>query len=69
MRNGRSPNYAASFAKQFDSTVVAHASGADQGDPHAQPQVVKQVAEGDTRQVEINRPGRKSRAQTGRQSL
>jgi hypothetical protein len=23
------------FREQFDSTVVAHASGADQGDPHA----------------------------------
>ena len=27
--------------------MVAHASGADQGDPNAQPQVVKHVAEGD----------------------
>jgi DNA mismatch repair protein MutS2 len=36
------------FREQFDSTVVAHASGADQADPHAQPQVVKQVSEGDT---------------------
>ena len=36
------------FREQFDSTVVAHASGADEGDPHAQPQVVKHVLEGDT---------------------
>ena len=36
------------FREQFDSTVVAHTSGADQGDPNAQPQVVKHVAEGDT---------------------
>ncbi len=36
------------FREQFDSTVVAHASGADRGDPHAQPQVVRHVFEGDT---------------------
>jgi DNA mismatch repair protein MutS2 len=36
------------FRDQFDSTVVAHASGADEGDPHAQPQVVKKLSEGDT---------------------
>ena len=36
------------FREQFDSTVVAHATGADRGDPHAQPQVVKHVSEGDT---------------------
>src|ERR1700733_2365765 len=36
------------FREQFDSTVVAHASGADQGDPHAEPQVVKHVSEGDS---------------------
>ena len=36
------------FREQFDSTVVAHASGADEGDPHAQPQVVKHVSEGDS---------------------
>lgn len=35
------------FREQFDSTVVAHTTGADQGDPHAQPQVVKHVSEGD----------------------
>jgi DNA mismatch repair protein MutS2 len=44
------------FREQFDSTVVAHASGADRGDPHAQPQVVKQVSEGDT--VKLKSTGR-----------
>ena len=44
------------FREQFDSTVVAHASGADEGDPHAQPQVVKQVSEGDT--VKLKSTGR-----------
>jgi len=47
------------FREQFDSTVVAHASGADRGDPHAQPQVVKQVAEGDT--VKLKSTGRSAR--------
>jgi DNA mismatch repair protein MutS2 len=36
------------FREQFDSTVVAHATGADTGDPHAQQHVVKQVSVGDT---------------------
>jgi DNA mismatch repair protein MutS2 len=44
------------FREQFDSTVVAHASGADQGDPHAQPQVIKHVSEGDT--VKLKSTGR-----------
>jgi DNA mismatch repair protein MutS2 len=44
------------FREQFDSTVVAHASGADQGDPDAQPQVVKQVSEGDS--VKLKSTGR-----------
>ncbi len=44
------------FREQFDSTVVAHASGADQGDPHAQPQMVKHVSEGDT--VKLKSTGR-----------
>jgi DNA mismatch repair protein MutS2 len=35
------------FREQFDSTVVAHVSGADRGDPNAQPQLVRHVAEGD----------------------
>jgi DNA mismatch repair protein MutS2 len=36
------------FREQFDSTVVAHATGADRGDPNAQPRLVKHVSEGDT---------------------
>ena len=36
------------FREQFDSTVVAHTTGADTGDPHAQQHVVKQVGIGDT---------------------
>jgi DNA mismatch repair protein MutS2 len=44
------------FREQFDSTVVAHASGADEGDPHAQPQVVKHAAVGDT--VKLKSTGR-----------
>jgi DNA mismatch repair protein MutS2 len=44
------------FREQFDSTVVAHASGADAGDPNAQPQVVKNVFEGDT--VKLKSTGR-----------
>jgi DNA mismatch repair protein MutS2 len=35
------------FREQFDSTVVAHATGADRGDPNAQPSLVKHVSEGD----------------------
>jgi DNA mismatch repair protein MutS2 len=44
------------FREQFDSTVVAHTTGADEGDPHAQPQVVKHVSEGDT--VKLKSTGR-----------
>jgi DNA mismatch repair protein MutS2 len=44
------------FREQFDSTVVAHATGADQGDPHAQPALVKHVSEGDT--VKLKSMGR-----------
>src|SRR5262249_49112013 len=44
------------FREQFDSTVVAHSSGADRGDEHAQPQIVKHVAEGDT--VKLKSMGR-----------
>jgi len=46
------------FREQFDSTVVAHTTGADQGDPQAQPQVVKHVSEGDTVKLKsVGRPG------------
>src|SRR5579864_1843945 len=34
--------------EQFDSTVVAHTTGADVGDPDAQPHTVRHVEEGDT---------------------
>jgi DNA mismatch repair protein MutS2 len=44
------------FREQFDSSVVAHASGADRGDPHAQPQMVRQVGLGDT--VKLKSTGR-----------
>jgi DNA mismatch repair protein MutS2 len=44
------------FREQFDSTVVAHTTGADQGDPNAQPRVVKHVSEGDT--VKLKSVGR-----------
>ena len=46
------------FREQFDSTVVAHATGADQGDPHAQPRLVKHVSQGDTVKLKsVGRPG------------
>jgi DNA mismatch repair protein MutS2 len=47
------------FREQFDSTVVAHSTGADRGDPNAQPQIVKHVSEGDTVKLKsVGRPGR-----------
>jgi DNA mismatch repair protein MutS2 len=36
------------FKEEFDSTVVAHSTGADRGDPNARPSEVKLVSEGDT---------------------
>lgn len=47
------------FRDQFDSTVVAHSTGADQGDPHAQPQTVRHVSEGDS--VKLKSTGRSAR--------
>jgi DNA mismatch repair protein MutS2 len=47
------------FREQFDATVVAHSTGADQGDPQAQPQLVKHVAQGDT--VKLKSTGRPAR--------
>ncbi|MGC2328559.1 MAG: Smr/MutS family protein [Candidatus Sulfotelmatobacter sp.] len=47
------------FREQFDSTVVAHSTGADQGDPNAQPQVLKYVSVGDT--VKLKSTGRPAR--------
>jgi DNA mismatch repair protein MutS2 len=50
------------FREQFDSTVVAHSTGADKGDPNAQPQVVKRVTEGDTVKLKsVGRPGKVTR--------
>jgi DNA mismatch repair protein MutS2 len=50
------------FGEQFDSTVVAHSTGADRGDPNAQPQVVKHVSEGDTVKLKsVGRPAVVSR--------
>ncbi len=47
------------FREQFDSTVVAHSTGSDAGDPHAQQHVVKQVSVGDTvRLKSLGRDGR-----------
>lgn len=47
------------FREQFDSAVVAHSTGADRGDPHAQPQLVKHVSEGDT--VKLKSTGRSAK--------
>jgi DNA mismatch repair protein MutS2 len=44
------------FREQFDATIVAHATGADRGDPNAQPSLVKHVSEGDT--VKLKSMGR-----------
>jgi DNA mismatch repair protein MutS2 len=44
------------FREQFDSSVVAHATGADRGDPDAQPALVKYVSEGDV--VKLKSMGR-----------
>jgi DNA mismatch repair protein MutS2 len=50
------------FREQFDSTVVAHTTGADHDDPDAQPQVVKHVSEGDTVKLKsVGRPAVVSR--------
>jgi DNA mismatch repair protein MutS2 len=47
------------FRDQFDATVVAHSTGADRNDPHAQPQLVTHVLEGDT--VKLKSVGRAAR--------
>jgi DNA mismatch repair protein MutS2 len=47
------------FREQFDATVVAHATGADQGDPNAQPKLIKHISEGDT--VKLKSTGRSAR--------
>jgi DNA mismatch repair protein MutS2 len=46
------------FREQFDSTVVAHSTGADRGDPNAETHVIKHVSEGDTVKLKsVGRPG------------
>lgn len=47
------------FREQFDSTVVAHVTGADRGDPNAQPRLVQHVSEGDF--VKLKSVGRNGR--------
>jgi DNA mismatch repair protein MutS2 len=47
------------FREQFDSTVVAHVSGADRNDPNAHPQLVRHVSEGDL--VKLKSVGRNGR--------
>ncbi len=50
------------FREQFDSAVVAHSTGADREDPHAQPQIVKHVHEGDTVKLKsVGRPAEVTR--------
>ncbi len=44
------------FKEQFDAGVVAHKTGADQGDPNARPHEVKHISEGDT--VKLKSMGR-----------
>src|SRR6476646_8902162 len=44
------------FKEQFDAGVVAHKTGADQGDPNARPHEVKHISEGDT--VKLKAMGR-----------
>jgi DNA mismatch repair protein MutS2 len=46
------------FREQFDSAIVAHSTGADHGDPNAQPTLVKHVSQGDTVKLKsVGRPG------------
>ena len=47
------------FREQFDAAVVAHVSGADRGDPHAAPQLVQHVSEGDL--VKLKSVGRNAK--------
>jgi len=50
------------FREQFDSTVVAHTTGADTGDRHATPHVIQQVFVGDTvRLKSLGRDGKVTR--------
>jgi DNA mismatch repair protein MutS2 len=50
------------FSEQFNSTLVAHTTGADAGDPHSQPRMVKHVSVGDTVKLKsVVRPARIAR--------
>ena len=50
------------FEEQFNSTVVAHRSGADKDDPNAQPHVIKQIAAGDQVRIKsMNKTGQITR--------
>jgi DNA mismatch repair protein MutS2 len=50
------------FSDQFNSTVVAHTTGADEGDPDSQPRMVKHVSVGDTVKLKsVGRPARIAR--------
>src|SRR5450432_762883 len=50
------------FSDQFNSTVVAHTTGADEGDPNSQPRMVKHVSVGDTIKLKsVGRPARVAR--------
>ncbi len=49
------------FSEQFNSTVVAHTTGADKNDPNAQPHVVKGAAVGDV--VKLKSLGRQARVE------
>ncbi len=49
------------FSEQFNSTVVAHTTGADKNDPNARPHVVKTAAIGDV--VKLKSLGRQARVE------
>ncbi len=47
------------FSSQFNSTVLAHTTGADKNDPHAQPHIPKNIKPGDL--VKLKSLGRQAR--------
>ena len=49
------------FAESFNSAVVAHHTGADKGDRHAEPHIVRHVATGDT--VKLRTLGKTARVE------
>ena len=61
------------FREQFDSTVVAHTTGADAGDPNASQHIVQSVSVGDTvrlrslgRDGKVRAPSRRRHASKSR---